>query len=143
MRILVVDDHRDSARVSKILLGLLGHEAVVAYDGMSAVEIARVRPPEAVLLDVRMPGIDGYETCRRMRALPALRMVPIIALTGATQSDVNQRAQEAGFDLVLGKPVQMQGLQQTLEALVAARSGGEAEPSDGFRPVANHQHGNG
>ena len=128
MKILVVDDHRESARACQLLLGFLGHEATVAYDGVAAVESARATLPDAVLLDIRMPGIDGYETCRQMRALPALQGVSIIAVTGVSGGDLEQRAREAGFDLVVEKPFRVRGLQQTLAALVAGRAGSAPAP---------------
>ena len=120
VRILVVDDHRESARATRLLLELMGHEATLSYDGTSAIDHARTVVPDAVLLDGHMPGIDGYETCRRLRALAPLRTAVIIALTGASDEGVMALAREAGFDLAVSKPFKIEEIQQALELLAGA-----------------------
>jgi CheY-like chemotaxis protein len=122
VRILIIDDYRESAQANKLLLEAVGHEAIVASDGAAGIETARTAPPDAVLLDLYMPGVDGFETCRRLRALPALRSTVIIALTGACEEETRRRAHQAGFDLVMAKPVSLVDIQQTIEALAARRS---------------------
>lgn len=121
MRILIIDDYRESAQANKLLLEALGHEAIVAYDGASGIETALTAAPDAVLMDLYMPGLDGLETCRRLRALPALRSTIIVGLTGACEDETLRHARAAGFDLVVSKPVSIISLRQTLEALVAGR----------------------
>ncbi len=121
MKILIVDDYQESAQASKLLLELAGHEAIVAGDGASGVEAARTAAPDAVLLDLHMPGLDGFETCRRLRAPPTMRSTVIIALTGDSDEDTRRRARQAGFDLVMAKPISIVGIQQALEALAARR----------------------
>jgi signal transduction histidine kinase len=116
-RILVVDDNRDAADSLGMLLGFLGAEVEIANDGEAALAaFARARPA-AVLLDLGMPGMDGYEVARRLRAAGA-DGVPIIALTGWGQEQDRRRVREAGFDKHLIKPADM----GTLRALLASLS---------------------
>ncbi len=112
--ILVVDDNVDAAMIVADILGMLGHEVVVAHDGLAAVSMAADLKPDVILLDIGLPGIDGYEVARRIRMQePGERRPPIlIALTGWGQEDDKQRAHQAGFDHHWVKPV---GLAQLKE----------------------------
>jgi signal transduction histidine kinase len=103
-RILVVDDNRDSAESMAMLLRLAGHEVLVALDGTKALEIAAAERPGILIVDIGMPGMDGYELCRRVRQM-GLVDARIIALTGYGQERDRQRAQAAGFDFHAVKPV--------------------------------------
>jgi two-component system CheB/CheR fusion protein len=114
-RVLVVDDNRDAADSLAMLLRARGLEADVAYDGATALESARVRVPTAVLLDLGMPGMDGYEVARRMRAEAACRDAVLVALTGWGHADVQSDCREAGFDHHLVKPVRLDALEALLE----------------------------
>ncbi|HXK24369.1 MAG TPA: PAS domain S-box protein [Myxococcota bacterium] len=114
-RVLVVDDNRDAAESLAMLLRKRGVEALVAHDGESALEAARARVPTAVLLDLGMPGMDGYEVARQLRAQPSAQEALLVALTGWGQPDVQSRCEAAGFDHHLVKPVRI----ETLEALLA------------------------
>jgi two-component system, chemotaxis family, CheB/CheR fusion protein len=78
----LLDDYPDAAKSLAILLKLDGYEAEVAYRGASALEAARARPPQAVLLDISMPSMDGFRVAQRLRALPGLADVVLIAITG-------------------------------------------------------------
>ncbi|HYF19465.1 MAG TPA: ATP-binding protein [Ramlibacter sp.] len=102
---LVVDDNRDSADTLAMLLSVLGCRVRVAYGGEEALTTASADPPELVLLDLGMPGMDGLETCRRMRASDWGRRLLIVALTGWGHEDDRRRTREAGFDAHLVKPV--------------------------------------
>ena len=104
-RILVVDDGADSARGMARFLTLLGHDVRVAYDGPSAIEAARELRPEFVLLDIGLPGMDGYEVARRLRREPSCRASVIIAVSGYGREEDRRRSKEAGFDHHLVKPV--------------------------------------
>ncbi|HEY4957140.1 MAG TPA: response regulator, partial [Caldimonas sp.] len=88
-----------------MLLALAGHETHVARDGPEALARAAALRPEAILLDLGLPGLNGYEVCRRLRAEPWARATPIIAITGWGQADDRQRSKDAGFDGHLVKPV--------------------------------------
>ena len=115
-RVLVVDDNRDSAESLAQLVQLLGHEVRTAFDGPSALEVAVAFVPEFVLLDIGMPGMDGYEVALHLRQIPLLRNAVLVAQTGWGQEEDRRRSQEVGFDHHLVKPVEMTALQALLEA---------------------------
>ena len=104
-RILVADDNRDAACTLAALLKLSGNSVRVAYSGTEALEEARKYRPEIALLDLGMPGMDGDEVCRRMRAEPWGKQMTIIAVTGWGHDEAKRRAAEAGFDEHLTKPI--------------------------------------
>ncbi len=105
-RILVVDDNEDSVNVLRTMLTrLYSQDVEVAHDGPSALAAARAFRPEAVLLDISLPGMDGYEVARRLREMPGFEAITIMALTGWGGEQDKQRSQEAGFDQHLVKPV--------------------------------------
>jgi signal transduction histidine kinase len=114
-RVLVVDDNRDAADSLAALLRLNGHEVMVVHDGHRALEIADTERPAVVLLDIGLPGMDGYEVCRQLRAKHNSTM-QIIAMTGYGQERDRQRAKAAGFDTHTVKPVDI----ATILKLVAA-----------------------
>jgi CheY-like chemotaxis protein len=111
-RVLVVDDNQDSAESLALLLELYGHEVRTAFAGPSALETAGVFLPEIVLLDIGLPGMDGYEVARRLRA--EHDGCRLIALTGYGRDDDRQRSREAGFDHHLVKPVDLEELKRAL-----------------------------
>ncbi|HEY1289560.1 MAG TPA: PAS domain S-box protein [Burkholderiales bacterium] len=104
-RILVVDDNIDAAVTLALLLKSLGHETCVVHDGLQALRMAAQFRPDVVLLDIGMPGLDGYEVARRLRALKRERPLRIVAVTGWGQEADRARSREAGFDVHLVKPV--------------------------------------
>jgi len=114
-RVLVVDDNVDAASTLSMLLKSLGHETKVVYDGAAAIDVAAKFQPDVVLLDIGMPGMDGYEVARRLRALKAQRPFRIVAVTGWGQDADRLRAEEAGFDVHLVKPVDAGLLVRVLE----------------------------
>ena len=103
--VLVVDDNDDSAASMAMLLQIYGHDARVANDGERCLEVAREFAPHAVVLDIGLPGMDGYEVARRLRELPQTREALLIALTGYGHAEDRRRALEAGFNHHLVKPV--------------------------------------
>jgi len=113
-RILVVDDNVDAAESLALLLSLEGHEVRTAHDGPAALTAAQGEPPDLVILDLGMPGMDGYEVARRLRAMPGSNDVLLVALTGWAQEDDRRRCYEAGFDGHLPKPVELNALRQFL-----------------------------
>ncbi len=113
-RVLVVDDNRDSAESLADLLRLWGHEAHVAHDGPGALERMAECDPEVVLLDIGLPGIDGYQVARRLRERQRREGLTLIALTGLGQQEDRRRAREAGFDVHLTKPVDPDALRDWL-----------------------------
>jgi two-component system CheB/CheR fusion protein len=116
-RVLVVDDNRDAAETLTELVALWGYEVRAAQDGLLAISLAREYRPEVILLDISMPGMDGYETAHRLRQHPRLRSTTLIALTGYGQAQDRRRAREAGFDHHLTKPVDPEALRELLTAV--------------------------
>ena len=105
-RVLLVDDHRDSRRMLGMMLELSGHQVLEAGDGSAAVTLAMSERPDVAIVDIALPGIDGYEVARRLRANPGTRDIALIALTGYGHEEDLRCAIEAGFDLHLVKPVE-------------------------------------
>ena len=108
-RVLVIDDNKDAATATAMLIEDMGGEARVAYDGESALAMLHEYEPEVVLLDIGMPGLDGYETCRRIRHVLGSRVV-LVALTGFGQEQDKEKATRAGFDSHLTKPADERAL---------------------------------
>jgi PAS domain S-box-containing protein len=118
LRILVADDNRDSADLFAMFLRLMGHEVHAAYDGMTAVEEAERVRPDAVVLDIGMPRLNGEDACRRIRSTSWGKDVVLIAVTGWDQDDNRRRIIDAGFDAHLVKPVDPSAVME----LLASRS---------------------
>jgi PAS domain S-box-containing protein len=115
-RILVVDDNRDATETLGKVLELGGHEVHTAHDGLEAVEAAARLQPDAVLLDIGLPGLNGYDAARRIREQPGGESTLLVALTGWGQPEDRRRAEEAGFDAHLVKPVNHANLAKLLLA---------------------------
>ncbi|GAB3097535.1 hybrid sensor histidine kinase/response regulator [Cupriavidus yeoncheonensis] len=113
--IMVVDDNTDALEAMSMTLTSLGHTVVTAADGESAVARAPEVKPEVVLLDLGMPTMDGFETARRLRALPEMRGATLVALTGYGRPEDRRRALEAGFDRHLIKPATLESLIRLFE----------------------------
>src|SRR5262245_17419043 len=118
-RVLVVDDNRESVDTLSMLLQLKGHDARVAENGDEAIAIADSYLPHVVVLDLSLPGMDGYEIARQVRARPYGNNLILVALTGWSASDVREKAAAAGFDFHLLKPVDWPDLERVLNAAPA------------------------
>jgi CheY-like chemotaxis protein/anti-sigma regulatory factor (Ser/Thr protein kinase) len=116
-RVLVVDDSEDGAESLAMLLQFGGHQTCKAHDGFAALEAAERLRPDTVLLDIGLPGLNGYEVCRRIRKEPWGRQVLLVALTGWGQDEDRQRSKEAGFDAHFVKPVDFDALLKLLASL--------------------------
>jgi CheY-like chemotaxis protein len=114
-RVLVVDDNADAALTLAMLLQALGHEASTAADGPSALAAGQSLGPDLVMLDIGMPGMNGFEACERIRAQPWGRDLTLVALSGWGQAEHQARARTAGFDHYLVKPVDAEALRLLLE----------------------------
>src|SRR5262245_35005774 len=101
LHVLVVDDNRDAADSLCLLLRLWGYDCRVAYDGAAGLRAACDYQPDCWLLDIAMPGLDGYTLARRVRAQPSLVRAKLVALTAYSDETHVRRSQEAGFDLHL------------------------------------------
>ncbi len=115
-RILIVDDNHDGAESLAVALRFLGHEVRTAHDGPAALSLGAVWSPEVVVLDIGLPGMDGYEVARRIREQPGSGGVRLVALSGWGQPDARDRSSSAGFDAHLVKPVDLETLIKLLEA---------------------------
>ena len=113
-RILVVDDNVDAADSLAMWLAMLGHEVLTAHNGLKVVETAAEFNPDVVLLDIGLPGIDGYEVARRLRAEHSESKMRLVALTGYGQEEDRRRTKEAGFDHHLTKPADPMAIQRLL-----------------------------
>jgi CheY-like chemotaxis protein len=120
MRVLVVDDVPDSTESMALLLRLWGHEAQTADDGLSALAVAADFRPDVALVDVGMPGMDGYEFAGRVRSMPGVGRVLLVALTGYGGAENRRRVLEAGFDVHLVKPADLDQLENLLAGYAAA-----------------------
>ncbi len=115
-RVLIVDDNEDAASLLADILGEIGYECTVANDGPRALEMAKHRTFDSVLLDIGLPSMDGYEVARHLRELPGGGAVKLVAITGYGQDNDKQRSLEAGFDHHLVKPVDIRQLTGLLQS---------------------------
>ncbi|HEY6099218.1 MAG TPA: ATP-binding protein, partial [Anaeromyxobacter sp.] len=111
-RVLVVDDNADSAETLAEIVEMLGHAAEIAYDGPSALAKARANPPDVVLCDIGLPGMNGYDVAKALRAEGA--RMQLVALSGYAQPDDLKAAAEAGFDAHVAKPADLAQIEQLL-----------------------------
>ena len=126
-RVLVIDDNEDTASSLALLLQMRGYETRMAFDGVSALEVADTYRPDIMLLDIGLPRLDGYEVCKRVRAQPWGRDITIVAVTGWGNAEQKLRAKEAGFDDHMTKPVDLSALRVMLARL---RTAGAAAGAD-------------
>jgi CheY-like chemotaxis protein len=119
-RVLVVDDNRDAAESLGLVLGFSGFDVITAFSGAEALEVGARERPQAVILDIGMPGMSGHETARRMRLEAWGRHAALVALTGWGQDQDKQAARAAGFDAHLTKPVDPATVERVLSELLAA-----------------------
>jgi len=113
-RVLIVDDNEDAANSLAMILKLSGYETASVYTAADALEHATLFKPDVVLLDIGLPGMDGYEVAQKMRELPGLKDIRLVAVTGYGRSDDRLRARDAGFDDHLTKPVEFAVLDRAL-----------------------------
>ncbi len=121
-RVLLIEDHEDARTMMRIGLEHHGHLVFDAADGPAGIQQAISLLPDAIVVDLGLPGLDGYEVAARLRAQPMLAQTLIVALSGYGQPEARQRAREAGFDAHLTKPVAPDELSQFLAAKIGART---------------------
>jgi len=102
--VLIIEDQEDNRRIIRDLLTSAGYEIMEAVTGEEGVRLAATHRPELILMDIRLPDFDGYEATRRIKANPALRSIPIIAVTSYALSGDDVNAFEAGCDAYVSKP---------------------------------------
>jgi CheY-like chemotaxis protein len=117
LRVLVVDDNEDAAEVLAENLRVSGYDVDVAHDGTEALQLAATRPPGVALVDIGLPGIDGYELASRLRNFPGMKAIELIALTGYGTDRHRQETSARGFSRHLVKPVDFGVLLGALGAL--------------------------
>ncbi|MGZ3297379.1 MAG: response regulator [Asticcacaulis sp.] len=113
LRVLVVEDNAAAAQTTGWMIEITGHDYRLAHDGDAAIAEAQAYMPDVVVLDIGLPGMNGFELCRRLRVLPGVSRAVFIALTGWGRDDYRHMAGEAGFDHFVIKPLNM----VTLETL--------------------------
>lgn len=128
-RVLIVEDNDDAAESLVMILELLGHPVRVAHDGVRALEAARAQTPDLMLIDIGLPGMNGYEVARHVRQDPTLRACVLVALTGYGRDEDKRAALAAGFDHHLVKPVDIHGLRALLQRAEQRRTGDGGPPS--------------
>ncbi len=128
-RILLVEDNEMNRDMLSRRLQRRGYEVLLAVDGPSGVEMAQSQSPDLVLMDMSLPVLDGWEVTRRLKANPATRSIPVIALTAHAMSSDHDKALEAGCDDYDTKPVELPRLLGKIEALLGTR-GEEIAGSD-------------
>lgn len=130
-KILLVEDNEMNRDMLSRRLERKGYQVVLAVDGESGVEMAGSQAPDLVLMDMSLPVLDGWEATRRLKAAPATRHIPVIALTAHAMSSDRDRALQAGCDEYDTKPIELSRLLGKIEALLgaAASAGGPAAPA--------------
>jgi two-component system OmpR family response regulator len=113
-RVLLVDDSVDAAEAMSMLLETLGHEVRTLHDGPSALAAVDEFAPEVVILDIGLPGMDGFEIAREMRLRPVTKAALMIALTGYGGESDRQKSRDAGFDYHLVKPVSFTAIEDVI-----------------------------
>lgn len=127
---LLVEDNEDNRTIYSTVLRYLGYQVIEAVDGLEAIALARSERPDIVLMDISIPGIDGWEATRVLREDPATRGIPIVALTAHALADDRERAAKAGFTSYLAKPIEPNAVVAEVRRLIGpagtppTRSGG-------------------
>lgn len=117
-RILIVDDEPDLTRILTILFEAFGYQTQTATDGVQALSAARTDPPDLIVMDVMMPGLNGYEACAKLKKDPATARVPIIMLSAKAQQTDRLMGIDAGADAYLSKPFENALLLQKVRELI-------------------------
>ncbi len=123
-RILIVEDQEDNRKILRDLLTSAGFVPLEATTGEEGVTLAEREHPDLILMDIQLPGLDGYEATRRIKALPALRPIPVIAVTSYALSGDDVKARDAGCDGYITKPFSPRALLATVREFLRAGAGG-------------------
>ena len=114
-RILIVEDHENLLQLQSILLSAKGYEVVGAKDGREAINVIDTVPPDLVVLDIGLPGVDGYEVCRHIKARPETRHIPVVVITARKSREDLQKIDEAGADWYIPKPFKAAMVMETVQ----------------------------
>jgi len=125
-RVLVIEDHEDNRRILRDLLTSAGYEPLEAITGEEGVALAETHRPDLILMDIQLPGLDGYEATRRIKANPALRHIPVIAVTSYALSGDEVKAKAAGCDAYVTKPFSPRALLAKVREYLPAGAAGSS-----------------
>ena len=123
MTVLVVDDNVDAAQILREVVEMAGHRAVMAYDGEVALQLARSERPDVALLDLGLPGMNGFDLARAIRGERGLEGATLVAISGYATAEDRARSAEAGFDVHLAKPLGVEALFSAVPSLKPATPG--------------------
>jgi CheY-like chemotaxis protein len=118
-RILVADDERLNLRLARTVLAAAGHEVLEAIDGEAATRVAAAELPDLVLMDIQMPGMDGFEALKALRAEPRTARLKVVAFTALAMKGDRDRMLDAGFDGYISKPIRREEFIERITALLA------------------------
>ncbi len=118
--VLIIDDEPRITGALMTRLEAMGYTVYHAINGLAGVEAAALHEPDAILLDIRLPDIDGYETCTRIRRLPRLRSTPIVFLSANVQDEARARAKEVGGDRYICKPYEASDVLSAIKEVILA-----------------------
>jgi CheY-like chemotaxis protein len=121
--ILVVDDNPQNLKLARVLLATEGYDVRTAVDAENALQVLESFTPRMILMDLQLPGMDGLELTRRLKADPARRNIVVVALTAYAMKGDEQKALEAGCDGYVAKPIDTDGLARTVRRLLEAPGG--------------------
>ncbi len=124
-RILIVDDEQDTLNLMRLILEINDYAVITTLNSQEALDLAGEAQPDVVLLDIMMPGLDGFQLCKMMRANPTTSELPIIFVTAYAALDLEQRRIEAGADMVIHKPVDSRLLTNAIIEVMNLRAVGE------------------
>jgi len=119
--ILVIEDNEQNRKLVRDVLTFKGYQIIEAETGEEGLRLARERSPDLVLMDIRLPGIDGIEALARLRAEPATRQIPVMAMTASVMTEDRRKIMEAGFDAYQGKPIKVKDFVRAVEQLLECR----------------------
>jgi len=124
-KVLIVEDNEKNMKLVRDILQHLGHRTIEASDGLEGVRLALAETPDLILMDIQLPGIDGMEALRRIRAEPRLDAVPVLAVSASVMPSEQQKIASSGFDAFIAKPID---LKQFRDAVSRFLSVGRAAP---------------
>lgn len=118
-RILIVEDHESLLQLQSILLSAQGYEVQGAKDGREAIRLIDSSPPDLVILDIGLPGVDGYEVCRHVKSRPESRHIPVIVITARRTREDLQKIDEVGADWYIPKPFKSAMVTETVQRFLS------------------------
>lgn len=126
-RVLVVEDHESNMELATDVLELAGYQVLQAFDAEEGIELAKREKPDLIVMDVGLPGMDGLEATRLLKADPATQHIPVLASTSHAMKGDRERILAAGCDAYISKPIDTRGFARIVADLIAGRQGGRGE----------------